>query len=111
MEDTIAVFIPITLIVITGFVTKWLSDNRVKRELIKVSATAELSAALLSSSVNNEQSTLKWGIVAIAIGVSLVVIQMAHLNADDPLTFGLVSIFGGLGLLTHYFIWRRLRDN
>lgn len=111
MEDIIGVFIPIVFMIMVGLVTKWLSDNRVRRELIGAAATPEMSEALLTSAVNNEQSSLKWGIVAVAIGLSLVTIQLAHLNTEDPIAFGLVFIFGGGGLLLHYFIWRHQENS
>lgn len=105
MEAILAIFVPITFIVTVGLITKWISDNRLKRDLASVSP--ELAETLLTSSVRNLDASLKWGIVALGVGVSLVLVQLMHLDARDPLTFGLVFMFGGIGLLFHYFMASR----
>ena len=104
MDDILAIFIPIIFIIMVGLVTKWLSDNRLKRELVH--ASPELAETLLTASVPNLDNSLKWGIVAIGIGLAFVIIQVMRLDENDPLSFGLVFIFGGAGLLLHYLIAR-----
>lgn len=107
MEETLALSIPITFLVIVGLMTKWISDNRVRRELLKAEATPEQMEALMRRPVQDVDSSLKWGIVAVAIGVALVGIQLLNLDGDEPITFGLIFIFGGAGLLAFYGIKSR----
>ena len=110
MEELLALSIPIVFVIVCGLITRWLSDNRVRRELIHSNASPELVARLLAAPEENSDSSLKWGIVAIAIGVALVVIHLMDLDVDDPVTFGLIFIGGGLGLLSFYLI-KTARDS
>jgi len=107
VEDVVAVFIPITFIIVVGLITKWLSDNRLRRDLAHAGINYELAERLMAAPAPTSDSSLKWGIVAVAVGLSLVVIQLARLNEDDPVSFGVVFIFGGAGLLLHYFLSSR----
>jgi phosphoenolpyruvate carboxylase len=107
VEDVVALFIPITFIIVVGLIAKWLSDNRLRRELANAGINPELAEKLMAAPAPSSDSSLKWGIVAIAVGLSLAVIQLAHLNEDDPVSFGIVFIFGGAGLLLHYFLGSR----
>lgn len=102
MDDILGIFIPIIFIIMVGLVTKWLSDNRLKRELAH--ASPELAETLLTASVPGLDNSLKWGIVSVGVGLALVVLQFMHLDERDPLSFGLIFIFGGAGLLLHYAI-------
>lgn len=104
MEDIVALLIPITFIIVVGLIAKWLSDNRLRRELANAGINPELVESLMAAPAPTSESSLKWGIVAIAVGLSLAVIQVAHLDENDPLSFGIVFIFGGAGLLLHYFL-------
>lgn len=104
MEEILALMIPITFVIIVGLTTKWLSDNRVRRELVLAKAASEVVESVMASPPENGESSLKWGIVAVAVGLALVGIQLLHLDADDPVTFGIVFIFGGAGLLLFYLI-------
>lgn len=107
MEGIIALGIPITFLVIVGLMTKWLSDNRVRRELLSAGSTPEQVTAIMQNPVQDIDSSLKWGIVAIAIGLALVGIHVFDLDVEDPLTFALVFIFGGGGLITFYMLRKK----
>ena len=84
-------------------IMKTLSDNRVKRELINMRADKEtIDYLMLKSPSGSGESSLKWGIVAVALGAGLALIQVLGLNGEEPLTYALMFIFGGGGLLAHY---------
>jgi hypothetical protein len=84
-------------------ITKTLSDNRVKRELINMRADKEtIDYLTLQSPSDSGESSLKWGIVAAALGAGLALVQVLGLSGEEPLTYGLMFIFGGGGLLAHY---------
>ncbi|MCB1691132.1 MAG: hypothetical protein KDI19_00125 [Pseudomonadales bacterium] len=104
MEGILALSIPIVFVITVGLVTRWISDNRVRRELITANAPAEVVAGLMKRPPENVESSLKWGIVSMAIGVALAIIHVAGLDADDPLSFGIVFFCGGAALLAFYFL-------
>lgn len=107
MEGIIALSIPIAFLVCVALVARWLSDNRVRRELNNSGASPEMVAQIMQNPVQDPLSSLKWGIVAISIGVALAGIQLLGLGGEDPMAFGLVFILGGAGLLLFYRIAAR----
>lgn len=107
MEGILALSIPLTFLIVIGLTTKWLSDNRVRRELLNAGSTPEQIEAVMQNPVQDIDSSLKWGIVSMAIGLSLVGIHIFDLDAEDPLTFALVFLFGGAGLIAFYVLCSR----
>ncbi|MEX2327446.1 MAG: DUF6249 domain-containing protein, partial [Pseudomonadales bacterium] len=99
--------IPIVFVITVGLITRWISNNRVRRELINANASPELAATLLGSPEENPDTSLKWGMVFIAIGLALFGNQLLNLDADDPIAFGLAFLFGGIALLLFYLIKSR----
>jgi hypothetical protein len=104
MEGMLALTIPIVMVIVVGLIFKWLSDNRVRRELTAASASAELVEKIMAAPVQSPESSLKWGIVSVAIGLALCGIQVLGLDENDPVSFGLVFVFGGGALLLYYAI-------
>lgn len=103
--ELIPIIIVPCLFILIGFITKLLSDNRVRRELIKSNAdTTTIENLFLRARSENPDGSLKWGIVSVAIGLSLVLIEIIDLSGDQAMTYGIVFIFGGVGLLGFYII-------
>jgi hypothetical protein len=110
IEELIPLIVMPTLFYLIGFITRTLSDNRVRRELINVHAdTAMVESLFLKSRSENPENALKWGIVGVAIGIALVLIEVLSLSGEQPMTYGLIFAFGGAGLLCFYMI-KRMRD-
>lgn len=107
MEDIVALLIPITFLIVVGLIFKWLSDNRVRRELTAADATPEFAEKVLTTPPQNIDSSLKWGMVSVAVGLSLFAVQIFDLDENDPITFGLVFVFGGAALLAFYALKSR----
>ena len=86
-----------------AFITKVLSDNRVKRELVNMKADADMiQKMILEAPAMNRESSLKWGIVSVALGAGLAVIHVLGLDGDEPMTYAIMFMFGGAALLGHY---------
>ncbi len=102
-EELIPIIIVPFLLGTIGFITKVLSDNRVKRELISMKADGDtIQQLILAAPAMNRESSLKWGIVSVALGAGLAMIQILGLDGEEPMTYALMFIFGGAGLLGHY---------
>ena len=48
------------------------------------------------------EANLKWGILSVLIGVAFAVIHVLNLDADEAMTYAVMFIFGGGGLLIFY---------
>jgi len=103
MEALIPIIATIAMFGSIAYITKVLSDNRVKRELISMKADREtIDYLLLQAPAPTTDSSLKWGMVIVAIGAGLGLIHLLGLDGEDPMTWAIVFIFGGAGLLGHY---------
>lgn len=109
MEDVLAVIgifwaIPFTLIALT----KVISDNRTRRELIKAGGTEEMLEALFARKEEDPRryTALKWGILTASVGLALVVVQFLPISFEepDPAAYGLLFLFAGGGLLVYYAV-------
>ena len=103
--ELVPILIVLGFFLMIGFVTRTLSDNRVRRELLQTNAdAATIENLFLRSRSENPDNSLKWGIVSVSIGIALVLAELMKLSADQPMAYGLVFIFGGGGLLVFYLV-------
>lgn len=108
MENLIPIVLFVMMFGVIGYTTKIISDNRVRRELVHKDVDQDIIQKLfLENRAEDVFSNLKWGIVAVALGLALTVIQVTELSSEEPLTYGIVLIAGGASLLAYY----RLRQN
>lgn len=110
-DDTL---VPIALFLSLAFgvvsVTRIISDGRTRRRLIDAGATPELARALAATTRNDPGffGALKWGLVTLAVGLALIVIQFLPFRSDEPIVAGLILLFLGGGLLAYFAGARRL---
>jgi uncharacterized membrane protein YgdD (TMEM256/DUF423 family) len=55
-------------------------------------------------------SALKWGMVAIGIGIAIFIGQMVQYDMREEVTIGCMFIFGGLALVVYYPIANRMLE-
>lgn len=108
MIDAITVltlFGSLSIIIIS--VLKTLTDYRIKKRMIDLNLinqdTTEFLAQWRSA---DKQSTLKWGLIFLFIGIGFLVFDSLDLN-KPLLLYGIISICFSLGLLVFYFISRK----
>ena len=105
MDDLLAYLISLIAIVCFFGIVKVISDNQVRRRLVESHADAEtVRTMLLQAERNQKDGALKWGIVSMVIGLSLVAIDFLNLKPEEPSTSGLVIIAAGVGLLIYYVV-------
>jgi uncharacterized oligopeptide transporter (OPT) family protein len=81
----------------------------VKRKLIEAAPSPEVARMLLAAPKKGaEFSALKWGLVSVAVGIGLVIIQLAELIDSEAMATGVLFLAGGIGLLIYYAIATRL---
>jgi hypothetical protein len=104
----IALFL--SIVAITLGLGRIVSDGRTRRALIQSGAAPEVAAAVLAAPRQDAElrSALKWGLIVGAVGLALVVVQFLPYRPDDPISMGLVLVFGAGGLLAYYVAARRL---
>ena len=103
--EHIALLIPITSLIVIAIIVKIITDNRTRRTAIEKGMVDENLKYLFSNKNEaNIPSSLKWGIVLVAVGVAGVIGNFIPYSLDRGITFSLMLMFGGLGLIIYYFL-------
>lgn len=101
--------IPIALFGCVVYAIKIVVDALVRRHMINAGTTPELVSSMLQGEEQRRRhSSLRWGVVLIAIALGFGIIQWAGWT---DLTAGVVAVLAlvtGLGNLAFYLIVRRL---
>lgn len=105
MEDIIALFIPMVGFVCLVGIVKVITDNRVRRRMAETHATEDLVRSMLEADERNRQeAALKWGLVAVLVGLSFGLIDIFNLPQDQPGAYGLVIAAAGFGLIAYHLL-------
>jgi hypothetical protein len=95
----------IVMLVIIPIIVKQLSENKMRRQLIEKGLVDEkIKYLFLDKPKDYVSSSLKWGMVLIAVGLAVFVGQMAPPDLVQEITIGAMLIFGGLALVLYYII-------
>jgi hypothetical protein len=95
----------IVMLVIVPIIVKLLSENKMRRQLIEKGLVDEKIKYLFPDKPKDYVgSSLKWGMVLIAVGLAIFVGQMAPHEVVQEVTIGCMLTFGGLALVIYYFI-------
>lgn len=105
MYDIIAILIPLSLAICIVVAIRIVVEARLRRRLAETHASEQLLQSLLEADAENRrQSSLKWGLVAIVLGIGCLAVDLFGLSANDPATFGVLFVAVGLGLVSYYGI-------
>jgi di/tricarboxylate transporter len=96
---------------VVAYVIKIILDNATRKKLIDKGMVDEnVKYLYLDKPSSQTLSALKWGMVAIGIGIAIFVGQMVQYNLREEITIGCMFIFGGLALVIYYPIANRMLD-
>ncbi|MFC1492992.1 DUF6249 domain-containing protein [candidate division KSB1 bacterium] len=98
---------PVGFFLIVALIVKWALEHRIKSKLIDKGVdtdTAKMLLQRLPSPGGNYPTSLKWGLVLIAIGAAFLISEFSPRYWSDYGTLALVFIFAGAALIVYYFI-------
>jgi hypothetical protein len=107
------VLIPITMFLATGAtIIIWLiTRHRERITMIEKGLSVEQMKSLTQRDPQREirrdpLGSLKWGIIFVLGGLAIMIGNYLHMqfNTDESVTFGLITLFVGIGLITFYSI-------
>ena len=101
----VVLFISIAVTVLG--LARTIADTLIRRRLINAGNAGDISRMLAASAEDRVGGALKWGIVAVATGAALVLIQMLPYERDEPIVLGIALLFVGIGLLVYYVLARK----
>ncbi len=105
MDKMWEMFPLIVMFVVVPIIIKMLSDNKTRRMLIEKGLVDEkVKYLFMNKPKEYVSSSLKWGMVLIAIGLAVFVGQMAPKELMEEVTIGAMFVFGGIALVIYYAI-------
>jgi len=92
-----------------AYIFRVISDNTMRKHLLNKEASVDvIDKIFLQGRAPTIANDLKYGIVAVAIGLAFAVISLTGLNGDEPMTYATLFVFAGGGLLTFYGVYKKL---
>jgi Domain of unknown function (DUF6249) len=108
------VFIPIFFFLVVGgtIAVAILTKHRERLTMLDKGLSPQDIKALYERSTSRPQnvaSALKWGIVFISVGLAVLLGMWLReqFRIDEVVYFGLISLFGGIGLVIYYGVARK----
>ncbi len=94
-----------------AYIVKIILDNATRRKLIDKGMVDEnVKYLYLDKQKSPILSALKWGMVAIGIGIAIFIGQMVQYDMREEVTIGCMFIFGGLALVIYYAIANKMME-
>ncbi|MEX2230822.1 MAG: DUF6249 domain-containing protein [Cyclobacteriaceae bacterium] len=88
--------------------TRTIADYILKKKMIEKGYVNEDTQAIFKKNTDeNKYSTLKWGLIILFAGLSLILMEYIHYDSRSPLPYGLFAVFVSLGFLIYYFIVKK----
>ena len=106
------VLMPIAIIGSFGvslfYFTKTLTDYILKKKMIeKGYVNDDTQAIFRNTNVPNRYSSLKWGLIALIGGLSLILIDYLDLRPSSPSPYGIVAISLSIAFLIYFYLVKR----
>jgi hypothetical protein len=87
------------------------SDNKLRHKLVEKGMVDKSYQTLFQKQEEPVvSSSLKWGMILIAMGLALVISRTFLHDYSEEVTFGFMSLFVGLALLAYYLIAARMAN-
>lgn len=100
MYDIIAILIPIVLAICIVYIIRIVTDSRLRRHLADMETDLETVKVILQSDRNSRnEAVLRWGTLSLSLGTAMVFIQVFGLGSQDALSYGMLFMATGLGLI------------
>jgi len=95
----------IAMLIVVPVIIKQLTEHKTRRQLIEKGLVDEKIKYLFPDKPKDYVgSSLKWGMISIAVGLAVFAGQMAPRDLVEEVTIGCMLVFGGLALVIYYVI-------
>jgi len=108
----VEILVPLGFFAAIVWIVKIVSDNRIRRKVLDQRVSDELAEAILQKDRSEPSAlgALKWCLIVLAVGASLLLMGIFSVDVDEPLGYGLLFSAAGGGLVAYYLIASQ-RDN
>jgi hypothetical protein len=106
------VLMPVTILGTLGgavyVFVKTMTDYILKKKMIEKGFVNDDTQAIFKQhTAENKYSSLKWGLIILFVGLSLIIMEYIPVSPDSPLPYGLVAVSTSLGFLIYYFMVKK----
>jgi len=105
-------FVPFSVLGTLGasvyFLAKVFTDYILKKKMIEKGYVSEDTQAIFKSYGNADRySALKWGLIFLTGGISLIIMDSINVSPESPLPYGILTVGLSVGFLVYYFIVKK----
>jgi hypothetical protein len=87
---------------------KTMTDYILKKKMIdKGFVNDDTQAIFKQHASENKYASLKWGLIALFGGLSLIIMEYVDVRPESPLPYGLFAVFVSAGFLLYYFLVKK----
>lgn len=105
MEEIMAIPIVTVIFFSIAYTIKVISDNGVRNRIINKGTLDENVKFLFQKQASDYvPNSLKWGMVLMAIGLAVLVGELAPYGMQEEITVSAMFIFGGAAMIVYYFL-------
>lgn len=110
MDDLVSGLVLVGIPFVFAWMVVRLSEGWMRKKILERDPDPELVEKLWERRESpSRYSALKWGMVAVALGVGISVETLLPYDFDDPVAYGVVLLFGGIALIL-YYVYLDLRE-
>jgi hypothetical protein len=104
------IVIPIVVFGVTALIVKMSLDYRLRKQMLEKGVSAgEVKGSQFNLWAHTPLSSLKWGMILVAVGLGIVLGQRLDFGRDsDGMMVAFMLMFGGAALAIYYFIASRV---
>ena len=112
-HSTTEVFQPVAILGSIGlsiyFFTKVMTDYILKKKMIDKGFVNEDTQAIFKNYQHddNKYASLKWGLISLFAGLSLIIMEYVPVSNESPMPYGLFAVAVSFGFLVYYFLVKR----
>ncbi len=106
MMDLVPIVAIISVFGSTILFVSLLTNYSLKKKLIDKNMVNEETSNLFTKETS-KQNSLKWGLIILFGGLGLIVIDAMRLDGDDAMAWGIEGVGIAIGFLLYYFIAKR----
>ena len=89
------------------FFVKVMTDYILKKKMIEKGFVNDDTQAIFKQhTTDNRYPSLKWGLIILFAGVSLIIMEYIPRGPESPLPYGLFAVSVSLGFLIYYFLMK-----
>ena len=110
--ENIIVPIGVLAVIFYGIVSiiRAITDYQLRRKLIQSGQVDPSVSNVLRPLHDNRTVALKWGLIILFGGLGLIIISLFDMENESPLPFGIEAVSISIGFLSYYFMSQRTTD-